>query len=332
MFSNAPFSTFQPQNTMSNRPELTRPEQSGSSDKTRGPGLPPSAPQRNLFSYPQIRKLALLTGLLILCFAKPLYDLIRFAVHSDLFSHVLLIPFISAYLVWLKKESLRPGAPASRGAAFGLAAAGLAALIGYWLAARSGIVGGRQDYLTWTMFAMVLFFIGACVWCLDSATLSAVAFPLGFLFFSVPFPHFMVEAIETFLQYTSALCAHLFFTLSGMSFIRDGLVFQLPGIQLEVAPECSGIHSTLVLFISSLVAGQLFLRSFTARTLLALAVIPLGILRNAFRIWTIGELCVHISPDMIDSPIHRRGGPFFFALSLIPLALFLIWLRKRSPK
>jgi exosortase len=153
---------------------------------------------------------------------------------------------------------------------------------------------------------------------------------LGFLFFSAPFPRFMVEAIESFLQYTSALCAHLFFSLSGMSFIRDGLVFQLPGIQLEVAPECSGIHSTLVLFISSLVAGQLFLRSFTGRTLLAIAVIPLGILRNAFRIWVIGELCVHISPDMIDSPIHRRGGPFFFALSLIPLALFLIWLRKRS--
>jgi len=33
---------------------------------------------------------------------------------------------------------------------------------------------------------------------------------------------------------------------------------------------------------------------------------------------------------MIESPIHTRGGPLFFALSLIPLALFLIWLRNRS--
>ena len=308
---------------MSNHPELTRPEQSSSS-------VAPSAAVQTLFSYPQIRKLALFTGLLVLCFSKPLYDLIRFAVRSDLFSHVLLIPFISAYLVWLKRDSLRPGAPRSRGAAFGWAAAGLAVLIGYWLGARSGIIAGRLDYLAWTTFSFVLFFIGVCFWCLDRATLSAVAFPLGFLLFSAPFPHFMVHAIETFLQYTSALCAHLFFSLSGMSFIREGLMFQLPGIHLEVAPECSGIHSTLVLFISSLVAGQLFLRSFTARTLLALAVIPLGILRNAFRIWTIGELCVHISPDMIESPIHTRGGPLFFALSLIPLALFLIWLRNRS--
>src|SRR5262249_56535760 len=35
----------------------------------------------------------------------------------------------------------------------------------------------------------------------------------------------------------------------------QGLVFDLPGFSLEVAPECSGIHSTLVLFITSLLAG-----------------------------------------------------------------------------
>src|SRR5262249_18557869 len=122
------------------------------------------------------------------------------------------------------------------------------------------------------------------------------------------------------------------FSLSGMSFLRNGLDFQLPTIHLEVAPECSGIHSTLVLFISSLVAGQLFLRSALDRTLLALAVIPLGILRNALRIWTIGGLWVNISRVMIDSPIHRRGGPLFFALSLIPFVLLLLWLRRRSQR
>jgi hypothetical protein len=33
---------------------------------------------------------------------------------------------------------------------------------------------------------------------------------------------------------------------------------------------------------------------------------------------------------MIDSPIHHRGGPIFFGLSLIPLFLFLLWLRRRE--
>jgi hypothetical protein len=29
---------------------------------------------------------------------------------------------------------------------------------------------------------------------------------------------------------------------------------------------------------------------------------------------------------MIDSPIHHRGGPIFFALSLVPLFLVAWWL------
>jgi exosortase/archaeosortase family protein len=60
--------------------------------------------------------------------------------------------------------------------------------------------------------------------------------------------------------------------------------------------------------------------------LLVLFVFPLAIVRNAFRILVIGLLCVHVGPHMINSVIHRRGGPLFFALSLIPLSLFLYWL------
>jgi hypothetical protein len=49
-------------------------------------------------------------------------------------------------------------------------------------------------------------------------------------------------------------------------------------------------------------------------------VMPLAIVRKGFRILVIGLLCVHIGPHMKDSFIHHRGGPIFFALSLIPLS------------
>jgi exosortase/archaeosortase family protein len=63
-------------------------------------------------------------------------------------------------------------------------------------------------------------------------------------------------------------------------------------------------------------------------------VIPLALLRNGFRVFVLGELCTHIGPQMIDTPIHHQGGPLFFALSLIPFFLLLVWLRKseRSDK
>jgi exosortase C (VPDSG-CTERM-specific) len=313
---------------MSNQSELTSRED-GSTVRTGTPT--PGAPVPG-GARPQLKNLALLTGLLLICFAKPLYDLFRFAIRSDLFSHVLLIPIISAYLVSLKKDKLQPSAPNSRLGAFGWASAAILVLASYWAGSRWGIIGGKQDYLAWTTLSCVLFFIAICFWCLDRVTLRTLAFPLAFLIFAVPFPLAVVDVIEAVLQHASAFCANVMFNLSGMSILRDGLQFQLPGIHLEVAPECSGIHSTLVLFISSLVAGHLFLRGAMDRSVLALVVIPLGILRNGFRIWTIGELCVHVSPTMIDSPIHRRGGPLFFALSLIPFVLLLLWLRRRSQR
>ena len=91
---------------------------------------------------------------------------------------------------------------------------------------------------------------------------------------------------------------------------------------------------SLALFITSVLAGHLFFRSFGKRSLLALAVIPLGIIRNGFRIFVIAMLCVHVNPDMIDSPIHHRGGPIFFMLSLIPfsLLLYILWrLERKNP-
>jgi len=146
----------------------------------------------------------------------------------------------------------------------------------------------------------------------------------------VPFPTFLTHAIEVSSQHASADAASLMLSVSQTPVLRDGLFFKLPGITIEVAQECSGIRSTLVLFITSLVGSYLFFRSNTHRALLTLAVIPIAIIRNGFRIFTIAMLCVHVSPDMIRSWIHKRGGPVFFVLSLIPLFALLLFLYRRE--
>lgn len=156
----------------------------------------------------------------------------------------------------------------------------------------------------------------------------ALAFPFCLLLFMIPFPVWLRAAIETALQHGSAAVAEWMFVLSSTPYWREGMQFHLPGISLEVAPECSGIHSTWVLVITSLVARRVILRRPWKRALLCLAVIPLALLRNGFRVFVIGELCIHVSPRMIDSPIHHRGGPLFFGLSLAPFFLLLYFLRK----
>jgi len=275
-----------------------------------------------------VRGFVCMSIVLVLAFSVPLYELVRFAAASELYSYILLVPFISGYLVWLQRRQLPACSGPARLPAALFSLGGLAALAGYGLARHSGGELKADDFLALMMTAFVLFFVAGGCWFLGKEVVRALAFPICFLVFVVPLPTFLLDGIEVFLQQGSALAAQGFFQLAGATFFREGLIFQLPTITLRVAPECSGIHSTLVLVITSLVAGQLFLRSPWKRTILAVAVIPLALLRNGFRVFVIGELCTHIGPEMIHSPIHHRGGPLFFALSLIPFFLLIFFLRK----
>ena len=276
----------------------------------------------------QLRSFGLATLGLALCFAKPLWDLMQFARHSDFHSYILLIPFISAYLVWLKKRSFPICSQPARKAATTFLLAGTVVLAAYWLFLRSYLKLTEDDYLAVMMISFLLFFVGICSLFLGKEILRATAFPSGMLIFMVPIPAFAMPSIDSFLQHGSAAAAQGFFSLADTPVLRNGLEFQLPGITIQVARECSGIQSSMVLLITGLVAGYLFLQRPRNRALLAILMIPLGLLRNGFRVFTIGELCVHIGPQMINSPIHHRGGPIFFALSLVLLFILLVVLQR----
>jgi exosortase C (VPDSG-CTERM-specific) len=276
----------------------------------------------------RLRGLALTTAGLLLCFSLPLYGLVRFAIQSELYSHVILIPFISGYLVWLGRRSLPPCSGPDRRAAAVPLTLGAVLLAAYGAAAFSGSELGRQDSLALVTLSFIMFFGAACAFFLGRPALRALAFPLGFLVFMAPVPTLLQTWMETFLQHGSAAVAFGFLRLSGMPVFYRGLNLQLPGFSMEVAPQCSGIHSSLALFIISLLAGHLFLRPRWKRATLALEVIPLALLRNGFRVFTIGQLCVRIGPEMLNSYIHRHGGPVFFILSLVPFFLLLFFLMK----
>lgn len=296
---------------------------------------PPISPSTHTSDQPPTtQRRTLPPGLIVLAlgltaaFSVPLYRLVRFSLGSDLYSHIVLMPVVSGYLIYLRRGSI----PATFrrdavGASLALLFAGV--LLGiYGLSRASGTTLPIVDALALTTGAYLLSLLAAAAWILGRPVLRRVAFPLSLLAFMIPFPTAAEHAIEMVLQHGSAEVSYWLFNLAGTPVFRSDLVFQLPGIVLQVAPECSGIHSTLALLITSLVAGSLFLQSKVNRLILSCAVLPLALARNGFRIFTIGELCVHISPDMIHSYIHQQGGPIFFALSLVPFGFLLYFLRR----
>jgi exosortase C (VPDSG-CTERM-specific) len=263
-----------------------------------------------------------------LVFVKPIIDLINYAAQTDLHSHILLIPFISAYLIFVQRHRLPKDYAASPGFAAILFLLGLVTVAAARVFLKADPPVSQNDYLSLMAFSFVCFVVAGGFLFLGRKWMNTVAFPMAFLIFMVPLPDRALHFLETASQLASTEAAAMFFAITGTPMLRNGVVFQLPGISIEVAQECSGIRSSWVLLTAALTASYLFLKSPSRRAILVAFVIPLAIVRNGFRIWVIGVLCMEFGPHMIHSIIHHRGGPFFFALSLIPLFLLLRWLRR----
>ncbi len=270
-------------------------------------------------------------GLVTLLWSPWLVAWARFAWADELASYVLLIPVVAGSL--FHKAMASAPRPTGRSLIPAILAwAGAAALLVAAWNSRGTSDLTRNDFLGPGILAYVLALVGCAFLTLGRAGVWHFAFPLGFLAFAAPLPSWAVNGLEIFFQHTSAEVAAWMMQVAQIPNLRSGLIFQLAGITIQVAQECSGIRSSLVLFIVSVYGGHIILRSPVRRWVLALFVIPLAIARNGFRIVTIAALCTHVSPRMIDSPIHHRGGPIFFALSLVPLFLLIYWLRRGEKK
>jgi exosortase C (VPDSG-CTERM-specific) len=265
---------------------------------------------------------------LIAAFARPLASLAIHAAGSELHSHILLIPFVAAYLIYIRRKQLPKKYDSSTGWATVPVLVGLAALIAAWATGFFGRPLSHNDYLALMTLSFICLVAAGGFLVLGRQWMAAAAFPFAFLIFMVPMPDGMADALETASKLASAEAANVFFNMSDIPVFRNKTIFQLPNITIQVAQECSGIRSSWVLVITSLLASNLFLKSTWRRVVLVCFVLPLGIVRNGFRVWVIGALCVYIGPQMIHSMIHHRGGPLFFTLSLIPLFFLLWWLRR----
>jgi exosortase C (VPDSG-CTERM-specific) len=275
---------------------------------------------------------ALCCAALVAAYSRPLFSLAIYAAGEELHSHILLIPFVSAYLIYIRRHALPRDYTFS--VRWGLIPliAGAISLAAAWTPGVFGRPLSQNDYLALMALSFVCFAAAGGFFFLGRKWMAAAAFPFAFLIFMVPMPDRVADFLETASKLASADAASMFFNISGTPVLRDGVLFNLPNITIEVAQECSGIRSSLVLFITSLLAANLFLKTPWRRIVLVAVVIPLGILRNGLRIVFIGLLCVHFGPDMINSIFHKRGGPPFFVLSLIPLFLLLWWLRRGEQK
>lgn len=271
------------------------------------------------------RTFALLLAVSLVIGWRPLLSTFALAVRSDEYTHLLLIVPISAALIFADRDALKRGPePAT---AFGSALLAIAILIGgasRWIA---GLSSGSQ--LSFEMLAVVIWWIGSFVFCFGARVARLFVFPLCFLFWMVPIPALALNKIVEFWQHGSATAASLLFSAFGVPVAQDGIFLSIPGLNLEVAQECSSLRSSLMLVVTSMVLAHLFLRSFWRKALVVLVAIPLSIVKNGVRIFTIAMLGTRVDPGFLHGNLHHHGGIVFFLLALFAVVL-LLWLLSRG--
>jgi len=249
---------------------------------------------------------------------------LRYAEYEH-YSHIVMIPVISLFLVYLRRDTIFGEVDFAPRAGVVIMTM---AFIASWLPRMLRL----DDANSWTIAiaSMVVMVVGGFIVCYGSRAFRSAAFPLLFLLFMTPLPPVMLHATIGFLQRASAEASAVLFDLLGVPVFRQGFVFALPGLTIEVAEECSGIRSSIALFIVGLVAAHLYLRSTWAKIIVALAAIPVAIIKNSVRIVMLSLLGAHVDPDFVGPGLlHRNSGIPVFAMAFASLGA-IIWLLHKS--
>jgi exosortase len=244
-------------------------------------------------------------------------------------SYIVLVPFISAVLIYWDRKSIFLNLRTSiRPAAVMF---GAAVIFSY---ARWTHGQGLQliDQLALSTAALVSAFLAGFILLYGFAAFKAGLFPLLFLSLSIPIPSRIIGAVVHFLQTGSAATVSLLFMLTGTPAYRDNVIFVLPGVTIEVAEACSGIRSTLAIVIVTLIAAHFILRSNLRRAALLAAVIPISLFKNAVRIVVLTLLAIHYDMDFLKGSLHNDGGFVFMLLGLSLMYPVLLALARSERK
>lgn len=272
------------------------------------------------------------SGLLLLLITSvvlwwgPLTRTFRLAGSNEAYTYILLIvPLSAALILFDERRASKTSASSILPGAILLISALLLRICTAW---NPWQVSASEN-LSVAMAALAIWWIGSVIFCLGLDSFRSLRFPLLLLFLIVPMPELALAWVTNFLQQQSAAAASMLFHLIGVPVAREGVVLSIPGLDIEVAQECSSIRSSTVLVVMALLMAHLFVRSNWRKALLVLASIPLSVLKNAIRIVVIGELGTRVNPSFLHGNLHRQGGVIFLGLAALML-IALLWILRKS--
>ena len=280
--------------------------------------------QAYLWKHPAIFwvLLALIAILVGYGFRYTIADMVHRWNTQEEYGYGYLIPVISLFLIWQRKNQL--------------------AEIEYkssWAGLIVVVVGGLLYFLgavatthTLSQYGLVLSLLGTALAILGWSAFRIVAVPLALLFFMVPLPPFVYNTLSTKLQLVSSQLGVDIIRLFGISVYLEGNVIDLGTYKLQVVEACSGLRYLFPLATLSFLAAYLYRERFWKRAVVFLSSIPITVLMNSFRIGAIGILVEYGGPKQAEGFLHYFEGWVVFMACIAILVLEMALLSRVGPQ
>ncbi|HTZ75599.1 MAG TPA: exosortase/archaeosortase family protein [Candidatus Aquilonibacter sp.] len=244
-------------------------------------------------------------------------------IHDPNYSHGILVPLFSAWVIWRERNrfAAAPVEPSNAGLLVIIGALGVLILGDF----------GAELFLSRTSLLFLL--AGLAVYFRGWKFFRVALFPWAVLFLMVPLPAIIFNQIALPLQFEVSKLATAMLGLFGVPVLREGNIIQLPAISLDVVEACSGIRSLVSLITLATFYGYLCEPRIWRRALLILAAIPIAVFANGVRIMGSGLLGQYWSPEKAQGFFHEFSGALIFVISFATLLALhqLLMLSRRKP-
>jgi exosortase A len=231
------------------------------------------------------------------------------------YSHGFLIPFISGYLIWKKREQLK-SIPASSSIT-GLALMALALLIH---------IGSIWTHTFFTSgFSILLLFVGFCLYVYGVEFTKTISFPLAYLLFMFPLPMAAISAFSFPLKLLVAKLGEKSMQMVGIDLYKEGAIIHLTNTSLTIGDPCSGIRSIISLLALGALMAYLSKISVKKKIILFLSAIPIAIVTNVLRVCALILIANFMGGEWASPEhwFHMASGMGVFVVSMLLLLLGL---------
>ena len=261
------------------------------------------------FATPYIGLLAI--AAVFACFAafsQALLELVNRWTNQEEYSHGFLIPVVTLFLLWSRRDALR--ASIGQPNIFG------PALIALALAMH--VIGELSAIWILSQVGFVLCLMGIVLAIGGYSLLRACFIPIAYLLFAIPLPYFIDAVLTLKLQLISSQLGVLFIQLFQIPVFLDGNIIDMGAYKLQVVEACSGLRYLYPLLSLSFLAAYLFNGPLWQRIVIFLSSIPIAIGMNGFRIGVVGFLVDRWGPRMAEGALHFfEGWVIFLACSIL---------------